>query len=126
MWLGIFNNNRRKFAKKIGMNIPMGEEKLVNSDEGGRNSLFTLPQNMILFPVFYKVATTTMAAAAKNYKTFCLLLKTSTAWFPICLSTDTYPESDLDFRCYFHAERLIQRLWMHTRGHEKCLKKWYN
>jgi hypothetical protein len=37
--------------KKIGMNIPIGEEKLVISDQGGRNSLFTLPQNITLFPV---------------------------------------------------------------------------
>jgi hypothetical protein len=34
-------------------NIPVGEEKMVISDQGGRNSLFTLPQNITLFLVFY-------------------------------------------------------------------------
>lgn len=66
----------------------MGEEKLVISDQGGRISLFTLPQNMTLFPVLYQVATRTRA---ENYKTF-FSIKTSTARFPVCLSTDTHPE----------------------------------
>jgi hypothetical protein len=65
---------------------------------------------MTLFPLFYHVITsssTTTAAAVKNYKTFCFLLKTSTACFPVCLAADTHPESDLDFRCYLHVECLI-------------------